>query len=137
MQIVANLHRALGTLRRIVAVVVIVIFCGANSCAHIDGWVQFAPGYGYVIEVVDANGDHTYFVFSTREKAEAWAQSFNLAGDKIAARHTPGFDFKADEDTERDLYEQIEKVLRGTPGGNVSRTIDRVVPPMPTAPAPQ
>lgn len=114
------------------------------SCTTIEGGIQFAPGYGYVIDVVHGKkNEHTYFVFETHEEAEKWAFNFQQTPNKSAAMGAPGYKMRVDEDdkNEQELFDKIRTALRtpSPPPGvpEVGRTIDQVVPPVPTAPAPR
>jgi hypothetical protein len=137
------MHDLIGFLRRLVVVCVIVLGTGAASCTTIEGGIQFAPGYGYVIDVVHGkNNDHTLFVFETHAEAEKWAFNFQQTPSKSAAMGAPGYKMRVDEDDkgEEELFWKIWKA-RGPippPGAtDVNRAIDQVVPPVPTAPVPR
>lgn len=135
----------LSVLRRIVVVCVIVIGTGAMSCTRIEDGIRFAPGYGYVIEVVEeikgGKTETSYFVFDTEAEAAKWALNFQQTPSKAYATHAPGYRLRVDNDGDRDLFNKIKEALRtaGSPpsAADTIRAIDQVVPPIPTAPVPK
>jgi hypothetical protein len=138
-----KMRDVVSVLRRILVVCVIVIGTGAMSCTTIEGGIQFAPGYGYVIDVVHGkNNDHTLFVFETHAEAEKWAFNFQQTPSKSAAMRAPGYKMRVDEDdkSEEELFGKIWKARVPIPlpsTYDTTRTIDQVVPPVPTAPVPR
>lgn len=142
LQIPPFAHRAFSTLCRILVLSTIVIFVGAISCTQILGAMKFAPGYGYVLVVeYGSHGDRKMYVFETAEAANQWARNFDRTASKGEAMRAPGYKLVVDEGSprseERDLFRKIWPTLRPIPAPDVTRTIDGVVPPIPTAPAPQ
>lgn len=62
----------LAIAQRIAIVGAIVIFCGGTACdLHPEGEIAYAPGYGYVVQVVKYEPKTTkyYYVFPTEERA--------------------------------------------------------------------
>jgi hypothetical protein len=113
------------------------------SCTTIEGGIQFAPGYGYVIDVEHGpKSNHTLFVFETKEAAEKWAFNFQQTPDKREAMKAPGYKMRLDEDdkNEEELFWKVWRARVPIPppsASDVPRAIDQVVPPIPTAPVPQ
>lgn len=134
-----------SVLRRILVVCVIVLGTGAMSCTIIEDGIMFAPGYGYVINVEHGpKSEHTLFVFDTKEAAEKWAFNFQQTPSKSQAMKEPGYTMRVDEDDANEEEEKLFGIIwrlripippSGAP--DVTRTIDQVVPPIPTAPVPQ
>lgn len=134
-----------SVLCRILVVCAIVIGTGAMSCTTIDDGIQFAPGYGYVIAVQHGpKNEHTLYVFETKEAAEKWAFNFQQTASKPQAMREPGYAMKIAEDTtnkeQEELFWKIWRARVPIPppsASDVTRPIDQVVPPIPTAPAPR
>lgn len=134
------MRRAIDIVRRIVMVSAIVLFSGAMTCVTIEGGIQFAPGYGYVVDVErnDAKSFHFLYVFDTLEEAQRWTFEFQQNPSKLQAMGNPGYRRRVSEEYEFELYKKIVSLLRPPPpSGAPLDTIDRVVPPVPIGPAPQ
>jgi hypothetical protein len=139
------MHDLIGFLRRVVVVCGIVLGTGAMSCTRIEDGIRFAPGYGYVIEVVEeikgGKSETSYFVFDTEAEAAKWAFNFQQTPSKPYAMQAPGYRLRVDDDRDKELFKKISEALKtaSTPpsASDTIRAIDQVVPPIPTAPAPQ
>lgn len=62
----------LAIARRIAIVGAIVVFCGGTACdVHPEGEIAYAPGYGYVVQVVkyEPKTKKAYYVFPTEARA--------------------------------------------------------------------
>ncbi len=135
----------LSVLRRILVVCAIVMGTGAMSCTIIEDGILFAPGYGYVINVEHGpKSEHSLFVFETKEAAEKWAFNFQQTANKQQAMQEPGYTMRVNEDDpdkeKEELFWKIWRLRGPIPppsASDVTRPIDQIVPPVPTAPAPK
>ena len=134
--------------RTVVSVAIAALLALLSACAGymVDSSVQYAPGYGYVVKVEYGDysssspypHEHFYYVFQTESEAHDFVWSMrnpqpNASPREVAARRP-----RWREGTNQ--YDDIVRLAKPVPprgGSDVNRTLDRVVPPVPTAPAPQ
>ena len=109
--------------------------------------VQYAPGYGYVVKVEEEHFDTSaagpggvmggmvhknyFYIFETEQEAQQFVE--DLKRDPKDPRYKTMRRTNYDES----LYFYILQSLRPVPPSTPSAVIDRVVPPIPTGPAPQ
>jgi hypothetical protein len=109
--------------------------------------VQYAPGYGYVVKVEEEHFESTaggpggimggmvsknyFYIFETEQEARKFVE--DLKRDPKDPRYKTMRRTNFDES----LYFYILQKLQPVPPSAPSGVIDRVVPPIPTGPAPQ
>lgn len=97
--------------------------------------VQYVPGYGYVVHVrrfkVGGQLDSDrFYVFQTGGEAQKFLEDFRRGGADLS--HEP----RITSDRQPQEFDYITKHLQPLPRIPTG-TIDRVMPPVPTGPAPQ
>ena len=97
--------------------------------------VQYVPGYGYVVRVVRVRvggyiDRELFYIFNTEQEAQKFVEDFQRGVEVLG--HEP----RIASDRQPELFNDIEKRLQPVPR-IPTPTIDRVVPPVPTGPAPQ
>jgi hypothetical protein len=137
---------------RVAMVAAMVVFLGGTACYEQQGPVlRYAPGYGYIVEVLETEGslytdkrqgvfvpddlDTLYFVFDTEDAARKFIDELKQTSWRLptgyARRLSP-----SDPETQKMLKIATTDLPRPPPRAT-PEAIDRVVPPVPTAPAPK
>jgi hypothetical protein len=127
-------------LARAVLAAGLVIFLGAASCTYkVEGDVQYAPGYGYVVKVqrtfTSADGElfqNLFFIFDTEEAARRYVDRV-----KQDPGHTPDTVRVVSSSQNEKEYEHISDHRQPLPPRARPDAIDRITPPIPTGPSPR
>lgn len=134
-------NRVRGFLR-LVAVVGIVLFCGATTCTRPVGDIMYAPGYGYIVKVKRQAGmiDSTlsknyYYIFPTEQRAAEFYHEYYLNPDGFQRTLREG-ERGVHDDGDRREYDKITKLLQPLPPPMNETEIPLVVPDLPQ-PIPQ
>jgi hypothetical protein len=138
-------------LARVAMVTVMVVFLGGTTCYEQEGpQLRYAPGYGYIVEVEQDRGstyitrrdvifvpDRSktfYYIFETEEAARQFIEELKRVAWRLPPypRRIYALDPEAEKLLKNATTDLPGPLPRATPD-----VIDRVVPPVPTAPAPQ
>jgi hypothetical protein len=139
-------------LTRVAMVAAMVVFLGGTTCYEQEGpQLRYAPGYGYIVEVERDRGsayitqrdvifvpDRSktfYYLFDTEEAARKFIDELKRTPWRLPSGYTRGI-YALDPEAEK-LLKVATTDLPGPLPRATPDVIDRVVPPVPTAPSPQ